>query len=381
MTATTKTGATSAATLPVHITPESAMRELASLREKLAQGAKRLGAFTEEDLAIATTPADEVYREDMMRLYRCRPTAAKQIGVSVLIVYALVGRYQMIDLETDRSFVRKLLAEGIDVYFVDWGNPTAAQRWLTIDDYVSGYLDNCVDVVCAREGIDKVNLIGICQGGVFSTCYAALFPKKVARLTLTVTPLDFHGDVAAPTRGAGYMNLWARSLTPEDIDNLVDSMGNSPGPLVGFSFLMMNPVSNLTKYSIDLLDMLDDDKKLLGFLRMERWISDRPNNPGEVVRQWFKDLYQGNKLIKNELVLGGRKVDLKRITMPVLNVYAEGDVVIPNACSQGMQGRFGTQDYTELGVPGGHIGTFVGGKAQKILAPSIVKWLTAKKPA
>jgi polyhydroxyalkanoate synthase len=379
MNASTEASAQPAAALPVHITPEAAMRELADLRRKLAQGAKRLGAFTEEDLAIATTPADVVYSEDMMRLCRCRPTASKQIGVSVLIVYALVGSYKMIDLETERSFVRKLLAEGITVYYVDWGNPTRAQRWLTIDDYVSGYLDNCVDVVCAREGEAKVNLIGICQGGVFSTCYAALFPQKVARLALTVTPLDFHGDVDAPTRGSGYMNLWARSLTPEDIDQLVDTMGNSPGTLVGFSFLMMNPVANITKYSIDLLDILDDDKKLLGFLRMERWISDRPNNPGEVVRQWFKDLYQGNKLIRNELVLGGRTVDLKHITMPVLNIYAEGDVVVPNSCSQGMQGRFGTKDYTELGVPGGHIGTFVGGKAQKILAPSIVKWLTASR--
>jgi polyhydroxyalkanoate synthase subunit PhaC len=381
MTATHEAEPKVGATLPVHFTPEAAMRELEGLRRKLAHGAKRLGEFTEEDLAIATTPADEVYREDMMRLYKCHPLPdVKQRGIAVLIVYALVGRYQMIDLEVERSFVRKLLAEGLDVYYVDWGVPGRAQRWLTIDDYVSGYVDNCVDVVCAREGVDKINLMGICQGGVFSTCYAALYPHKVAKLMLTVTPIDFHGDIAAPARGSGYMNLWARALAPEDIDRLVDTMGNSPGPMVGFSFLMMNPVANLQKYSIELLDILDDDKKLLGFLRMERWISDRPSNPGEVVRQWFKDLYQGNKLVKGELVLGGRKVDLKNITMPVLNIYAEGDVVIPNSCSQGMKGRFGTKDYTELGVPGGHIGTFVGGKAQKILAPSIVKWLTAKRP-
>ena len=379
MNATSQPTGEPAATLPVHITAEAALRELAELRRKLAQGAKRLGEYTEEDLAIATAPADEVYREDMVRLYQYRPTATKQKNISVLIVYALVGRYQMIDLEPDRSFVRKLLAEGISVYMVDWGHPTRAQRWLTMDDYVSGYLDSCVDVIGAREGIDQVNLIGICQGGVFSTCYAALFPEKVARLTITVTPLDFHGDAVKPERGAGYMNLWARSLTPEDIDRLVDTMGNSPGPLVGFAFLMMNPVANITKYTIDLLDILDDDKKLLGFLRMERWIADRPSNPGEVVRQWFKDLYQGNKLIKNELVLGGRKVDLRRITMPVLNIYAQGDVVVPNACSKGMAGHFGTDDYTEFGVPGGHIGTFVGGKAQKILAPTIVRWLTGEK--
>jgi polyhydroxyalkanoate synthase subunit PhaC len=371
--------APSAPALPFAITPDAALRELAALRDKLAKGVKRLGEFTEDDLAIATTPADEVYREDMVRLYRCRPTGAKRKGIAVLIVYALVGRYQMIDLETDRSFVRKLLAEGIDVYYLDWGNPTQAQRWLTIDDYVSGYLDNCVDTVREREGLEQINLMGICQGGIFSTCYAALFPEKISRLILTVTPIDFHGDIDAPMRGSGYMNLWARSLAPADIDALVDSMGNSPGTSIGFSFLMMNPIANLAKYSIELLDILDDDQKLLGFLRMERWISDRPNNPGEVVRQWFKDLYQGNKLVKNELVLGGRVVDLRRITMPVLNIYAEGDVVVPNSCSQGLQGRFGTKDYTELGVPGGHIGTFVGGKAQKILAPSIVKWLTDKK--
>ena len=75
MNASTEASAQPAAALPVHITPEAAMRELADLRRKLAQGAKRLGEFTEEDLAIATTPVDEVYSEDMMRLYRCRPTA------------------------------------------------------------------------------------------------------------------------------------------------------------------------------------------------------------------------------------------------------------------------------------------------------------------
>jgi polyhydroxyalkanoate synthase len=371
--------ANAAPTLPIRITPEQAMQELFGLQQKLLRGARRLGEFTEDDLAIATAPADEIHREDMVRLYRYRPTAVKRRNLSVLIVYALVGRFQMIDLEADRSFVRKLLAEGIDVYMIDWGHPGRAQRWLNIDDYVSGYLDDCVDAIRDRDGVDKVNLIGICQGGVFCTCYAALYPNKVNRLALTVTPLDFHGDAGKVERGAGYMNLWARSLEPEDIDQLVDTLGNSPGALVGFAFLMMNPVANMTKYTIDLLDILDDDRKLLGFLRMERWIADRPHNPGEVVRQWFKDLYQDNKLVRNELVLGGRKVDLKRITMPVLNIYAQGDVIIPNACSQGMGKHFGTADYTELAVPGGHIGTFVGGKAQKILAPSIVRWLSGEK--
>lgn len=367
-----------AAGLPIRITPDALMREFQQFSEKISRGSKRLAALSEDQLAIATAPKEEVWRQDMVRLYHYVPRVRNLARVPVLIAYALVGRYQMIDLEAERSFVRKLLDEGIDVYMVDWGHPTRAHRWLTIDDYVSGYLDDCVDVIRERHGLDKVNLLGICQGGVFTTCYAALFPHKVKNLVLTVTPIDFHGDSSQPERGSGYMNLWARALSPEDIDVLVDTMGMAAGPSVGFSFLMMNPVMNATKYTTELVEILDDEPKLLNFLRMERWIADRPGTPGEVMRQWFKDLYQGNKLVKGELKLGQRRVDLERITMPVFNVYADGDVVVPTACSRGLKGKFGTRDYSELAVPGGHIGTFVGGKSQKVLAPSIADWLKAR---
>ncbi len=379
---TTATDSTDQPGLPIRITPDGLLRELQQFSQKITRGSQRLAALGEDQLAIATAPKDEIWRSDMVRLYRYRPTVAqpssKASSAPVLIAYALVGRYQMIDLEADRSFVRKLLDQGLDVYMVDWGHPTRAHRWLTIDDYVSGYLDDCIDVVRQHHGIDRINLLGICQGGVFTTCYAALFPHKIKNLVLTVTPIDFHADALSPEAGAGYMNLWTRSLTPGDIDLLVDTLGMAPGALVGFAFLMMNPVSNVTKYTTELVEILDDEAKLLNFLRMERWIADRPGHPGEVMRQWFKDLYQANKLVNNELELGGRKVELSHITMPVLNVYADGDVVIPTACSRGVGKHFGTADYSELAVPGGHIGTFVGGKAQKVLAPSIAQWLEAR---
>ena len=360
------------------ITPESATKELKAANDKVTRGLKKLEQLSEGDLAIATVPREEVWREDMVCLYRCHPVVDKPHPVPILIAYALVGRFQMIDLEADRSLVRKLLASGFDVYFIDWGLPGRAQRWHGIDDYVSGYLDRCVDVIRQRSRAERINLMGICQGGVFSTCYAALFPQKVRNLALTVTPLDFHGDLKEPQPGSGYMNGWARSMSAQDVDDFVDVYGSAPGTLVGFAFLMMNPVSNMTKYTTDLINVLDDDAKLLSFLRMERWIADRPDHPGEVLRQWLKDLYQDNKLIRNQLQLGGRTVDLRRITMPVLNIYATGDTVVPVSCSRGVGNHFGTKDYTELAVPGGHIGTFVGGKAQKILGPTLAEWFTKR---
>jgi polyhydroxyalkanoate synthase len=234
-----------------------------------------------------------------------------------------VGRYTMADLQEDRSLVRNLLNLGVDLYVVDWGNPSRADRWLTLDDYINGYLGECVEVIRERHGTDKVNLLGICEGGVFTLCYAALHPETVKNLVITITPVDFHADASEERLGFGFINLWARSLKPEDIDRLIEAHGNLPGDLMGSVFSMMTPMRTLTKYNLDLLEVMDDKKKLLNFLRMEKWIADRPHHPGEAAKQWLKDLYQGNKLVKGELELGGKVVNLKNLTMPVLNVFAK----------------------------------------------------------
>jgi polyhydroxyalkanoate synthase len=124
---------------------------------------------------------------------------------------------------------------------------------------------------------------------------------------------------------------------------------------------------------------MDDEKKFLNFLRMEKWIADRPHHPGEAAKQWLKDLYQDNKLIRNTFTINGRQVNLRNITMPVLNVFAKDDHIIPPATSQALRAKVGTRDYTELALPGGHVGVFVGGKSQALLGSGIARWLAEKE--
>jgi polyhydroxyalkanoate synthase len=281
----------------------------------------------------------------------------------------------MADLQEDRSLVRNLLAQGADLYVVDWGTPTRGDRWLTLEDYIDDYLDACVDFIRRGHGLKSVSILGICEGGVFTTCYAARNPEKVKNLVLTITPIDFHaGSKTAPLHH-GLIGLWARSLSPEDVDRLIEANGNLPGELMSFVFSLMTPVNALTKYNLGLFDVMDDEKKLLNFLRMEKWLADRPDHPGEAAKQWLKDLYQENLLVKGEFELGGERVDLKKLKMPVLNVFAEEDHIIPPKSSQALKALVGTKDYTELPLPGGHIGVFVSGKSQGILGKSIYGWL------
>src|SRR5262249_28401690 len=213
---------------PVGFKPEQAVVEAAALAEKVARGAALFSKVRSDDVAIATTPKDEVWHQDKVSLHHYRPLAEQKVSTPVLIVYGLIGRYTMADLQEDRSLVRNLLNLGVDLYVVDWGSPSRADRWLTLDDYIDGYLAECVRVISERHSIEKVSLLGICEGGVFTTCYAALWPANVKALVLTITPIDFHGDAAENRLGQGFINIWTRSLEPQDIDRLIEAYGNLP---------------------------------------------------------------------------------------------------------------------------------------------------------
>ena len=361
--------------IPPGIRPDTLASELLELNRALGAGLAKVGQIREQDVQLAQTPKDLVHSEDRMQLFRFRPLAERRVATPLLIVYSLVSRHTMTDLQEDRSMVRKLLAQGLDVYLVDWGYPMPVDRWLTTDDYISGYLDGCVEHICAAHGVDAVNLLGICQGGVLSLCYAALEPRRVRNLILTMTPVDFHADREEDNREFGFVNLWQRNM---DVDLLVDAFGNVPGDFMAWVFSETRPLANVAKYATSLLDVIDDEDRLMYFLRMEKWISDNPDFAGEACREWMKDLYQENRLVKGEFAPGGRRVQLSDVTMPVLNVYADNDHLVPPRTTRALAEHVGTADYTELALPGGHIGVYVGSRTQNTFAPAIADWLRGR---
>jgi len=352
-----------------------AVTELSEFNLKMARGQEMLNRLKDEDVQIATADKDVVFRQDKVTLYRYRRSGAASIKAPVLVAYGQVGRYTMTDLQEDRSMLRNLLSLGVDVYAVDWGNPARGDRWLTFEDYVDGYLDECVRFIWDAHKQKSINLLGICEGGVFSLCYAALHPERVKNLILTITPVDFHQDQAEGRVNHGLLNIWTRGLGDDDIDRLIEANGNLPGELMSYSFSQMTPGATLSKYNVGLFDTFDDEKKLLNFLRMEKWIADRPHHPGEAAKQLLINLYKNNELIKGKFQVGERTVRLSDVKAPVLNVFAKDDHIIPPKTTQALGKAVGTKDYTEIGLDGGHVGVFVSGKSQGVLPKGIVEWL------
>ena len=345
------------------IDAKSTLKQLSEVNSKLMKGAELLTDV--EEIDVGTAAKQLIYEEDKLTLHHYKPSADKACGVPVLVVYALVNRPYMLDIQPDRSFIRNLLSLGLDVYIIDWGYPTQSDRYLSMDDYINGYINNCVDEVRKHSKSDKISLMGVCQGGTFSGIYAALHPEKIHNLITLVAPFDFATDDAL-------LFNWSKSM---DIDALVDAYGVIPGNIMNDGFLMLMPFNlNIKKY-VDMLDVMEDKDKFHNFLRMEKWIFDSPGQAGECLRQFVKDLYQGNKLSQGKLKLGNKTVNLGNIKMPILNIFASADHLVPPAATKPFNDLVGSEDKTLYEFKGGHIGVFVGSRSQKELAPAIAKWL------
>ena len=348
---------------PIRIDPRRALDEALRAQQKLAASFKTLREV--EDVDYGATDKEEIYREDKVVVYRYKGKGKPTAKAPILICYALVNRPYMVDLQDDRSLVKNLLALGEDVYIIDWGYPDGADRWLTLDDYINGYIRRCVDAVAKHAGVGKINLLGICQGGAFSLCYASLHPDKIRNLVTMVTPVDFHTP-------DNMLSNWVQEM---DVDLFVDTLGNVPADLMNWCYLMLKPFRlNLQKY-VGLVDILDDRKATEDFLRMEKWIFDSPDQAGEAFRQFLKQFYQRNGFVNGGIDIGGREVHIGLVEMPVLNIYAEQDHLVPPAASKRLKELVGTDDYTELSFRGGHIGIYVSGRAQHEVPQTIHDWL------
>ena len=349
--------------IPFQMRPDEILHEINQFNAKLAQGINTLAEIG--DIEVGVSKKTPVYQEDKMVLYRFEPHVKKPNPVPLLIVYALVNRPYMADLQDGRSMIQGLLNAGLDVYLIDWGYPDSADRYLTLDDYINGYIDRCVEVICKEHKLKKINILGICQGGSFSLCYTALHQDKIKNLITTVTPVDFH------TKD----DLLSKMVRNVDVDLLVDTMGNIPGELLNMTYLSLKPFRLVGQKYMDLVNLLDDKEQAKNFMRMEKWIFDSPDQVGEAFREFTKQFYQSNGLVKGKVKIGDHKVNLENITVPVLNIYAASDHLVPPDSSKALKGCVSSKDYTELEFPGGHIGIYVSGKAQKMIPPTVGKWL------
>ena len=316
---------------------------------------------------VGTTPKEVVYQDGKMKMLHYIPAVAKPHKVPLLIIYALLNKPYILDLQPDRSVIRRLLAEGFDVYMIDWGTPTEIDKFLTLNDYVNWYTNDAVDFIRRKHVLDSISILGYCMGGTLSVMFTALHPEKVKNLILMAAPLDFEAD-------QGLLRLWSKKEY-FDPDKIVDIVGNVPGEFLNFGFLLLDPINNLYSKYLKFIDKVDDEEFVRMFFRMEKWINDGIPVAGEAFREFIKMCYQENLLVKSQLKLNGNRVDLNKITMPLLSLVAQYDNLVPPESSMSFNDLVPSKDKEMMVFPTGHIGLSVSSATRAKFWPKVAIWL------
>jgi polyhydroxyalkanoate synthase len=290
-----------------------------------------------EHVRKGVTPREIVYEEDRLKVYRYIGDGEPKFKTPLCFVFALVNRPYIVDLKEGRSIIAQLVKAGFDTYLIDWGIPTRAERFLTTDDYVNGYILNVVEHLRERTGSDQVNVMGYCMGGILATMFTAIHQDLVKNLVLLATGIDFSTREAA--------------------------------------FLMIKPIENLVDKNINLMENVHRDEFVDDFLYMETWLNDNTPVPGEVFREFAKYLFQQNLLVQNRMRLGRHLIDLRKITCPLLNLMARKDHLVPCSQSEPLNDLVSSTDKEKIIWPAGHIGLGVSTRAHKELWPRVVQWL------
>jgi polyhydroxyalkanoate synthase len=318
-----------------------------------------------ETIETGQTEYEIIKETNLFRLLHYKSNKERVYKYPLIIVYALINRSYILDLQPNKSWIKNILDQGINVYLIDWKSPGKFDKYTTIDDYVNQFIYECVELVKSIENIDKVSLMGYCMGATMSLIYTTLYQKNVKNLITVAPVVDTDKDKTVIKNMAQNM----------DIDKILSHYENFPYELLYSLYASLKPFKQgLSKY-LNLFDNLKDECFVQNFLRVEKWLYDTPVIAGETFRQWIKDIYQNNLFSKNKLVVGENRINLSNIKVPLLNIVADQDHLVSPDCSISLNKLVSSTDTNLMRFSTGHVGLIASGYSQNVVLPKIGNWI------
>jgi polyhydroxyalkanoate synthase len=323
---------------------------------------------TAGNIDVGTLSHEVLEETRLYKLLHYRPLVSRTAKTPILVVYALMNKSYILDLQPDKSWLRSLLSQGFNVYLIDWKTPTSIDKYVSFDDYVNYYIDDCVDLVKKENSVERLTLHGYCLGSTMAAMYTSLHQEKVRNLVTIAPIIDTENDKTVLANFARYL----------DVKTITDILGNFPREYLYGCFSMLKPFKQGANKYLNLVENIDNAKFVQNFLRMEKWLYDTPSIAGETFRQWIEDIYQKNLLVKNEMWIGENLVDLSKINVPLLNIVAEEDHLVSPQCSVALNDSVSSMDKRLMHFHTGHVGLIASSYSQNNVLPKVGQWLRVR---
>lgn len=307
---------------------ENIARGMKMLAEDVAAGKGEIklrqtdGTAFQVGVNLATTPGKVVYRNDLIELIQYTPTTEKVFARPLLIVPPWINKFYILDLNPEKSFIRWAVSQGLTVFVISWANPTEKHRTYDWSTYMEKGPLAALDEIEAITGEKSVSAIGYCVGGTLLAATLAWLaqtkrPKRISAATFFTTQVDF--------THAGELLTFADEDQISAVEQLMARVGYLPGAKMASAFNMLRPNELIWSYMVNnyLKGKSPPPFDLLF------WNSDSTNMAEANHSFYLRNCYMQNTLAKGEMKLGGKTLDLKRVTVPIYNLAAKEDHIAP----------------------------------------------------
>jgi polyhydroxyalkanoate synthase len=315
---------------------------------------------------VAITPGKVIFRNRLIELLQYSPQTPTVYAEPVLITPAWIMKYYILDLSPRNSLVRYLVEKGHTVFMISWKNPDAADRELSLADYVQlGFLDALTEVRRIVPG-EQVHAVGYCIGGTLLAIAAAMLAaggdSSVASLTLLAAQVDFSEP--------GELSVF---ITPSQI-GMLEAMMSKSGVLeserMGAAFAMLRSRDLMWTPAVN--QYMRGERPQINDLMA--WNADGTRMPWRMHSEYLERLYLKNELAQGSFTLNDSQVELSRIRAPMFVVGTETDHVAPWRSAYKIRGLTHSRDYTFLLTSGGHNAGIVSGPAHPRRRHRLLTW-------
>jgi len=370
----------------IKLLPKPARRILNNANDRL---------FRSRDLVLAEqTPFEVVHSNDLVKLRHYLPISESEVMVDgvpmtvnknthkvpLVIVPPLAVNMLIYDLFPERSLVKYFVAQGFDVYLIDWGMPTRKHTHYNLNTYVSEFMPEFLAKVREHSGQQQLSLHGWSMGGIFTLCYTALtHDPDIRNLVILGTPINSHASGAI---GKVYQAIerraeWVRKNTGFRIHNLNPQWLHTPGWANVVGFKMTNPVGSLMGYW-ELVVKLADRQFVVNHATTSAFLDKMVAYPGGIVQDMMVRIWIDNELAKGYMQIGKNEVRLADIQCALLAGAGKSDNMVTKAAVETLMDHVSSSDKEFVVVAGGHMGILSGSKAPSDVWPKVADWLAVR---
>ncbi len=270
---------------------------------------------------LATTPGKVIFQNRIFQLIQYAPTTAEVHKTPLLIVPPWINKFYVLDLTPAKSFIKYAVDQGFTVFVVSWVNPDESLAETGFEDYMMEGVLEAIKAVTTETGEAHINALGYCVGG---TLLASTLAYNGARGDDTVKSVTFLTTQTDFTK-AGDLLLFIDDAQLRSLEEMMAERGFLDGSRMANVFNMMRPKDLVWPYIVNNYLL---GKKPFPF-DLLYWNQDSTRMPAANHRYYLREFYHENRLAKGEMKLGGQRLDLKNIAIPVFSLATKDDHIAP----------------------------------------------------